>query len=144
MLVDLNPSRMPLHWLWGKLTQRQELITFQADLDCAPPFSLHVHNFRWFARGSRKNLSSTNGWTLEQTGPFIITTRMEWRKEVTSAMSSLVGAGSRDFVDISFNRHSPHFSVSMPLAAISPTCPTHACVFEAVREVATSSLPSLF
>ncbi len=116
---------------------------FQADLDWAPAFSLEVHNFRWYARSSRKDHGGS-GWTFEQTAPFIISTRMDWQKEITAAMTSVADAGNREFLNISFNRRSPHFSVTMPLETISPTCPFRACVFDAVREVAASSLPSLF
>jgi hypothetical protein len=144
MLVDLCPCEMPTQWLWNKIIRREEQVTFQADLDWAPPFSMDVHNFRWFARSSRKSSTAPAGWTLEQTGPFIITTRMQWPKEITSTMTSLVETRNREFHHISFSRTSPHFSVSMPLEAISPTCPSRTCVFDAVREVAASSLPSLF
>lgn len=145
IVVELSRCGTPVHWLWSRLNHRQDLITFQADLDWAPPFSLEVHNFRWFARSSRKNAPGTGGdWTFEQGGPFIISTRLDWQKEITSAMSSLVSVGNREFLSISFSRRSPHFSVTMLLDAISPGCPTRGCMFDAVREVAASSLPSLF
>ena len=144
IMVEFSPCEMPVNWIWGKLTNRQDLITFQADLDYPPAFSLEVHNFRWFARSSRETSPGSRGWTLEQTGQFIISTRMEWQKEITSAMTSLAATGNREFLNISFKRHSPHFSVTMPLEAISPTCPTRSCMFDAVREVAVSSMASLF
>lgn len=144
MIVDLIPCDMPTYWLWSKLTHRQDLITFQADLDFAPPFSMEVHNYRWFARSSRKESPAGADWTFEQTGPFIITTRMVWEKEIATAMTSLAETSSREFLYVNFNRHSPHFSVTMPLEAISPACPSRACMFDAVRDVAASSLPSLF
>lgn len=144
MTVDLSASELPFRWLWRRVTRGQNLITFQADLDWPPPFSLDVHNFNWFARSSRKDPAATENWGLEQTGPFIITTRMEWPKEITSAMTSLAGAGQRQFLSISFSRRSPHFSVTMPLEVISPASPTRACIFESVRELAASSLPSLY
>lgn len=144
MMVDLSASKMPLRWLSSKITRGQNLITFHADLDWPPSFSLDVHTFNWFARSSRKEPLPAGNWNLEQTGPFIITTRMEWPKEVTSAITSLTGAGQRQFLRISFSRRSPHFSVTMPLEVISPDSPTRACVFDSVRELAASSLPSVF
>jgi hypothetical protein len=144
LTVDLIPSEIPIQWMWNKLTHRQELITFQADLDWAPSFSLEVHSFRWFARSSQRSSVASDEWAMQQTSPFIMATRIDWQKEVTSAMTALAASGQRDFLAISFSRHSPHFSVTMPLEAISPACPTRACIFDAVREVAASSLPSLF
>lgn len=144
IMVELSPCEMPASWIWSKLMHRQDLATFQADLDWPPSFSLDVHKFRWFARSSRKASSAHCRWTFEQTGPFIITTRMDWQKEIASAMTSLAGAGNYEFLNISFRRRSPHFSVTMPLETISPTCPARACMFDAVREVATSALPSVF
>jgi hypothetical protein len=144
IMVEFSPCEMPIHWVWSKLTSKQDLITFQADLDWPPPFSLDVHNFRWFARSSRKASPTSCNWTFEQRGPFIISTRMDWQKEITSAMTSLAGTSNREFLNISFRRKSPHFSVTMPLEAISPTCPTRSCIFDTVREVAASSSASLF
>lgn len=144
MVVDLTPGETPVNWVWGRLRNRQDLITFQADLDWAPAFSLEVHNFRWFARSSRKSSPTDSQWTFEQTGPFIITTKMNWQREISSTMSALAGMGSNEFLNISFSRRSPHFSATMPLEAIAPTNPNRTWMFEAVREVATNSLPSLY
>jgi hypothetical protein len=143
IMVEFSPRQMPVHWAWSKLTNRQDLLTFQADLDWAPAFTLDVHNFRWFARSSRKTTAESCRWTFQQTGPFIISTRMKWQKEITSAMTSLADTSNREFQNITFSRHSPHFSVTMPLESISPTCPARTSIFDAVREVATSSSPSL-
>lgn len=143
MIVELAPRGTPVTWLCSRLGKQQDRVIFQADLDWAPTFSLDVHNFRCFARSSRKISPPHSKWTFEQTGPFIITTRMDWQKEITSAMGSL-GTGNREFLNVRFNRHSPHFSVTMPLQAISPGCPTRGHLVDSVRELAANSLPSLF
>lgn len=144
MIVQLSPCETPMNWILGKLLGRQDVIIFQADLDWAPMFSLDVHNFRWFARSSRKSSPADSRWTFEQTGPFVITTRMDWQKEIVSAMTSLAGMTGKEFLNINFSHHSPHFSVTMPLGTIAPANPTRTWMFEAVREVATSALPSLY
>lgn len=144
IMVELSPSQMPIHWLLSKLNHRQDTITFEADLDCPPSFSLEVHNFRWFARSSRKVSAGTGNWTFEQTGPFIISTRLDWQKEITRAMSSLTETGNREFACIRFQRRSPHFAAAMPLEAISPACAARTCIFDTVRELAANSQPSLF
>jgi hypothetical protein len=143
MLVELRPCELPIHWVLAKLRNQQDMITFQADLDLAPAFSLDVHNSRWFARSSRKASFGNRRWVVEQTGPFVITTRMDWQKEITAAMTSLAGSGNREFLNIRFRRTSPHFSVTIPLEAIAPTSPTRNYMFDAVRELANSSSASL-
>lgn len=144
IMVEFSPSQMPIHWLLSKLNNRQDVITFEADLDSPPSFSLEVHNFRWFARSSRKVSAGTGNWTFEQTGPFIISTRMDWQKEITRAMSSLTETCNREFSCIRFQQRSPHFSATIPLEAISPTCPAHTDIFDTVRELAANSQPSVF
>lgn len=144
IMVELRPSEMPFHWALSKLNNCQDMITFEGDLDVPPSFTLEVHNFRWFARSSRKVSPGAGNWTFEQAGPFIISTRMDWQKEITRAMSSLTETCNREFCNVRFQRRSPHFSATMPLDSISPASPIRACMFDTVRELAANSLPSLF
>lgn len=143
IMVEFSPCELPIHWLLRKLKNRQDLLTFHADLDLPPSFSLEVHNFHWFARSSKKVAPGSGHWTLEQSGPLIISTRMNWQKEITHAMTSLTDCCNREFTSIRFQRRSPHFSATMPLAAISPRSPTRTCIFDSVREVAANSSASL-
>jgi len=142
--VEFSPCEMPINWIVSKLRNQQDTITFQADLDFLPSFSLDVHNFRWFARSSRKTDLGSSHWTFQQSGPFVISTRMNWQKEITSAMMSLTSTNNREFMSISFRRRSPHFSATMPLESISPTSPTRSYMFDSVRELAANSSASLF
>jgi hypothetical protein len=87
MTVDFRPCEYPLRWLVNKLSGAREVVTFYADLDLPPNFSLHVHNFRWCAQSTRTAGSAGSG--VEQCGRFVITTRMDWQREVSSAMTSL-------------------------------------------------------
>ena len=141
VLVDMAPLEMPVQWAIAKFRGRKELLTFQADLDLPPAFSLHLHNFRWFARSSRKVKVSTGGWQFEHAGPFVVTTRREWKKELSTAMASF-SRTDHEFYSIDFQRRSPHFSVTLPLTAISPESPIRACVFESMRELASSGSAS--
>jgi hypothetical protein len=143
LLVDLTPSEMPLRWLFSKLSGQREMLTFQADLDLPPAFSLEVHNFRWFARSSLRTAANRGAWRCEHSGPFVITTRMDWQKEISCAMGSLSRSVNQDLLDISFQPQSPHFSATLPLATIAPGSPTRACMFETMRELAASSSASL-
>lgn len=144
ILVEFTPCEMPVNWVVSRLKHQQDLITFQADLDGPPAFSLDVNNFRWFARSSKKTPLEGRHWTFEQPGPFVISTRMDWQKEITAAMTSLAGNSNREFLDIRFRRRSPHFSATMPLESIAPESPTRTYMFDSVRELAASSSPSLF
>lgn len=142
VMIEMTPCEFPLHWLMARLKRRRELFIFQADLDLPPAFSLHVQNLRWFARSSRRARKKENGWTIEQTGPLVISTRTDWKKEISCAMTSLAH-GDHEFSSIDFQRRSPHFSVSLPLEAIAPGTPTQAFLFESMRELASSSSTSL-
>src|SRR5215472_17695922 len=123
LLVDLTPCEMPLHWLLSKARGRREVLTFQADLDLPPSFSMEVHNLRWFARSSRKAPGRRASWSFERTGPFVISTRRVWPKEISSAMTSVAKGENRDFLNVNFQPRSPHFSVTLPLESIAPGSP---------------------
>ncbi len=143
ILVELSPCEMPLTWLLNKVRKRRDLLVFQADLDLPPAFSLDVHNLRWFASSSRKKPLDTVRWNFEQVTPFVISTRVQWQKEIASTMTSLVGSANRDFLNINYQRSSPHFSVTLPLEAFAPNSPARNYVFETMRELAGSSSNSL-
>jgi hypothetical protein len=143
VLVDLSPCELPLRWLMSKARGRREILTFQADLDLPPAFTLQVHNFRWFAHSGKNTASSRTAWGFEHTGPFVISTRRDWQKQIPSAMVSLAKGEHRDFLKIDFQRRSPHFSVTLPLETIAPGSPTRACMFDSMRELASSSSASL-
>jgi hypothetical protein len=49
-----------------------------------------------------------------------------------------------EFSSIDFQRRSPHFSVTLPLETISPESPTRTCIFESMRELASSASASRF
>jgi hypothetical protein len=143
LVVDLIPCELPLQWLASKARGREEVLTFQADLDLPPAFSLEVQNFRWFARSGRNHPNSRTSWEFESAGPFVISTRMDWQKEISAAMASLAKGDNREFLNINFQRLTPHFSATLPLATIAPGSPTRACMFETMRELAASSSASL-
>jgi hypothetical protein len=142
MLVHLVPCEMPLGWLLSKLSGERELLVFQADLDVPPAVSLHVHNFRWVASSGKALAKKSSISVAEHSGPFVISTRKDWQKEISCAMSSLAKGGNREFLDISFQRRSPHFSATLPVDAIAPGSPLRSCMFETMRELAVSSSTS--
>jgi hypothetical protein len=135
--VEITPQGLPIRWLMSKLNSQQENLLFQADLDLPPSFSLHLQNFRWFARSSRKPVRENQNWQLYKADPIIISTRMDWQREVSDVMVSMAQAEPHDFLRIDFQRRSPHFSVKLPLEAIAPGSPGRACVFESMKELAS-------
>jgi hypothetical protein len=137
--VNLIPRELPLRWLLGKLKNVQETVVFEADLDWAPTFSLELQSCRMFAR-TRKDLSPEGeGWQFEQSTPFILTTRKDWKKEITAVISNLVSSPERQFLSIAFRRQSPHFCATLALDSIAPgsTCRTE--IFDSLRELATGA-----
>ena len=143
MVVDLPPRELPLHWLLSKASHQREILTFEADLDLPPAFNLQVHNFRWFARSAWNAPNSRTPWDFEHSGPFVVSTRRDWKKEISAAMVTLANGGYREFMKIRFQRRSPHFSVTLPLESIAPGSPTRACMFDSMRELAGSASTSL-
>lgn len=142
LIVQMFPREFPLRWLLSRLHKEQETVTFDADLDLAPGFSLDLHNYRMYAR-TRKDLDPEgSGWHYEQSTPFILTTRSDWRKEITSVITSLVSSGDRKFLNVSFRCTSPHFRAVLPLEAITPGNPDRPQMFETLRELAAGSSAS--
>ena len=136
------PREFPLRWLLSHLHKEQETVTFEADLDLPPSFTLDLNNYRLYAR-TRKDLDPERpGWHYEQSTPFILTTRSDWRKEITGVITSLLSSGDRKFLNVSFRRTSPHFRAVLPLDAIAPGNPDRPQMFEALRELAARSSAS--
>ena len=139
MLVELQAQQTPVQWLFNKIRGQREVLTFQADLDCPPAFSLHVQNFRWFARSTRKAPVDQPGWRFEHLPPLMISTKPENQKEIACAMASLSKGDNGDFLEVSFQRRSPHFSATLPLEALAPGAPARTYMLDAMRELAGST-----
>lgn len=139
VMVELLPQQTPVQWLLHKLKRRHAVLTFQADLDLAPTFTLHVHNFRWIARSGRKSRVDHTGWKFECLQPVVISTRAQDHKEIACAMASLTRADTGEFVNVSFQQCSPHFSATLPLHALAPDSPTRVYMLDAMSELAGSA-----
>jgi hypothetical protein len=140
VLVELHACQTPVQWLVNKMKGSRELLTFQADLDYAPTFSLQVQNFRWFARSSRKATLDQPGWQFEHLPPVMISTQPKSHHEVANTMASLSRGDSSDFLEISFQRRSPHFSATLPLEALSPDAPIRTYILDAMKELAVNAV----
>jgi hypothetical protein len=136
VLVELHSYPTPFQWLVQKVRGTRELLTFQADLDYAPTFSLQIQNFRWFARSSRKASLDQPGWQFEHLPPVMISTRPKSQQEIANTMTSLSKGDNGEFLEISFQRRSPHFSATLPLEALSPDAPARTYILDAMKELA--------
>lgn len=139
VMVELHAQQTPVQWILNKIQGRREVLTFQADLDCPPAFSLHVQNFRWFARTTRKAPIHQPGWRFEHLPAVMISTKPENQKEIACAVASLSKSDNGDFLEVSFQHRSPHFSATLPLEALAPGAPAHTYMLDAMRELAGSA-----
>jgi hypothetical protein len=135
VLVDLRGQQTPVQWFLDKIRKRREVLTFQADLDCAPAFSLQIRNFRWFARSGNASINR-HGWRFEHLQSVMISTRPESQQEIASAITSVRQGGNSDFIEVSFQRRSPHFSATLPLEALAPGAPARTHMLDTMRELA--------
>ena len=143
VLVEFTAQHTPVQWLFNKLSGRREVLTFQADLDYPPGFSLHIQNFRWFARSNRKELVDQSGWRFEHLPPVMISTRRDTQREVAATVASISKGDNGDFLEITFQRRSPHFSASLALKSLAPGAPARTYMLDAMRELAGSASASL-
>jgi len=139
VLVEMRTQATPLQWLVHKISSQREVLTFQADLDCPPAFSLEMQNFRWFARSSQKAEIERPGWQFERLPAVMITTKPESQREIASTMTSLSRGDNGEFLEVRFQRSSPHFSASLPLDALAPGAPARTYILDAMREMAGSA-----
>jgi hypothetical protein len=64
----------------------------------------------------------------------VLTTRLDWQKEVTGMMQSLMACAHREDLNLEFRKSSPHLVLTMPLEKIRPG--SDSCIFEVLRTVA--------
>ncbi len=139
VLVEMRTQETPAHWLIQKINNPREVITFQADLDAPPMFSLQMQNFRWFARSSPKTAIENAGWQFERLPSVMITTKPESQKEIAGTMTSLSRGDNGEFLEVSFQRSSPHFSATLPLESLAPGAPARTYLLDTMREMAGSA-----
>ncbi len=139
VLVEMRSQQTPVQWLFNKIRGHREMLTFQADLDYPPTFSLQMQNFRWFARSSRKVEIEQPGWQFERLPSVMISTKPKSQKEIASTMTSLSKGDNGEFLEVGFQRSSPHFSATLPLDALAPGAPARTYLLEAMREMAGSA-----
>jgi hypothetical protein len=132
--VQMSPPEMPLNWLWRRVRPRKDVLQFSADLDYKPRFAMQMRTQRWFARTKSDSTSDDEGWKFESCQPVVLTTRLDWQKEIAGVMKSLMTCAHRENLDVEFRKTSPHLRMTMPLESIRPE--SGCKVFEVLRTVA--------
>ena len=112
-------------------------MTFHADLDYRPAFNIDLKNMRFFARSKKDNDLNSPAWQFEKFEPVVLTTRLDWEKELTAAMQSVLGVEQKEDFQVTFRKTSPNFSVTLPLEKITPG--SELPVFELLNSIATYS-----
>lgn len=140
VVVQMAPREMPLAWVWSWFRKRPETLTFEADLDCPPSFNLEVHNHRWTGRTRR--FPKKKVYAFERSGPFVLTTRNDWQRDIMSMMTALVASRQCDFLTVTFRRTSPHFSATVALESFAQTPSSE--VATVLRELAHTASAASF
>ncbi len=140
--VELLPREMPLNWLLSRLRGRQEALTFEADLTCAPAFNLEVRNYRWRKRAAVRPRSRE--MTVLRTGPVVLTTRGDWQQDLCNMMDGLLASRDCHFERVEFRRCSPHFSATVQLRTLDLSSDCAGQLFEALHELATGASAAMF
>jgi hypothetical protein len=139
VLVDLAPRELPHKWVRSIMLGIEETVTFEAEFEVAPHFDLNLHNLKLFARTRRDLEPIGKGWQFEQVTPLIMTTREEWRREVTGVMSALLHLREKQFIDLRFSPNPPHYIVTLPLGSIAPDCDARLQLASTIRELAVEA-----
>jgi hypothetical protein len=132
--VQMAPRELPLNWLWRRVRSGKDTLVFSADLDYGPRFAMQLRTQRWFARTRKDATSDETGWNFESCQPVVLTTRLDWQKEVAGMMRSVMNCAHRENLNIEFRKTSPHLRMTMPLETIHPE--SGCKVFEVLRTVA--------
>lgn len=138
VLVEFVHRETPLRWLRERRAGKLDSLTFQANLDCAPNFNFHVHNYRWYA-GSRRHMDKDpSRWMLDHSEPVVFATR-KWQREVSVLVNALLSSRQQELLALSFRRKSPHFSATVSLDSVTPSANSGPSVFALLREIAAEA-----
>ncbi len=135
--VNIASARAPWNLFKKAAAAEAETLTFRADLDYRPAFSAELRNMRWFARSTKDKSPSAPGWKFESVTPVVLTTRLNWEREITAAFQSMMAVENKEDLQVTFRKTSPHFSVTLPLEKIDPG--SELPLFEMLNSIATVS-----
>lgn len=58
-------------------------------------------------------------WNISRPGPIVLTTREKWSPELNPVVNALLLSREKDFLNLRFRPHSPHFSATVDLDRLS-------------------------
>jgi hypothetical protein len=90
-------------------------VDFITDLDSMPTFGMEMGTLRYFARSRPKLDTAGAGWAFVSSQPLVLTTKLEWQREITGAFEALLASDYRDGISVTFQQRSPHFRAAFPL-----------------------------
>ncbi len=139
--VRMYPLQRPLGWIVSCLRREHETFTFDANLLCPPQFNLEIRNQHRVAKLKPKFRRFPKGSVVQfhRLGPFILTSRRDWQRDIANSVQSLASARDSELISVAFHRNSPHFSVTMPLSAMSGLSISRERLFDSLRELASSA-----
>ena len=144
VVVKMIPREVPWSWAAASIKRRRETMTFEANLVCPPGFNLEVQNQRWLVKTKIRAPKKNSVVRMKQLGPFILTSRRNWEREITSMVQTLSSSRGCDLLAVSFRKSAPHFSATVALEAIAgPPC-SPVKIFDTLRELAAGASAAKF
>lgn len=132
------PRQTPLGWMLWRWRRRQETLTFEANLSCAPRHSVEIGRTRWTGI-TRRWTRNSSSWPRHSVASLFISTQPDWDPEITARMSGVVSARDLDFLAVSFRPRAPHFSVTFSLDETLKHPGGELAIFDCLRELAQGS-----
>jgi hypothetical protein len=136
--IRLAPRHIPVRWALWACRQRQETITFEANLACPPGESLEIGRTRWLGLNRRWNRDSSR-WPRHTIATLYISTQPAWEPHLSSRINGVAATREFDFLSVSFRTRPPHFSVTVSLQETLRHPSGELAIFESLRELAEGS-----
>ncbi|HUK24511.1 MAG TPA: hypothetical protein VLV49_08025 [Terriglobales bacterium] len=117
--VNLFPRPIPYQWLLSVCRKQKETLTFEADLDYVPGFSLEVFRHRWFTHQPENLEQGSRSWVVSRPGPVVFTTRPQWTHELPPVVNTFAASRGHSLLRVKFRSESPHLAATVAFEALS-------------------------
>jgi len=138
----LAPRQLPLKWAMWRWQGRQETLTFEANLGCAPRLSVDIERAR-FTGSTRRWVRGAGNWPTQTVASVFISTAPEWAPEISGCMSAVVSKHAFELMAVSFRSRAPHFAVTYSLKELLKHPSNEYTIFVGLRELAEGSPTSM-
>jgi len=137
--VRLRPRALPVQWILSVWRGQKETLTFEANLEHVPTFNLEVMRHRWFTHNSPPNdETGAHKWVISRPGPIVLTTRTQWKQELTPVVNTLMTSRGHSLISVRFRSKSPHLTATVALDTLSDQ-QAGAGFLDVVRELAAGA-----